>query len=407
MKIYFSLTLFTCKALLKDIKSLILLIMIPALFLLGAGIIISQTMQGEERVNRFPVAIVDKDDTAQTKYVIEQLTEGKLRKIMEPLYTNEQKAKQLLQQNKVAAIVTLPKGFSHDIAHGKNQPLHVIGNSNKPLQSQLFRYVMESAADYTSAAQSGINTVDTFLEKGNVSDENRRAEFKKSLVTFGLHVLDRGSLFDEQIETSFFQQDMKQYYVLSFAALLLMIWSYGGWLLASETQPSPVLDRMKTRGVSFLHIYLAQLTALFVLLLAVSVVLFGSLIKGLKLPVTGTYGELFLGVSGSLFAFLCLFLLLRVLFLSQKAYQITGLLFILLSAILSGHVVPVVYLPDWASGFQKWSLNTQVLELLFYEFDGYNTNEAFLYLKPILITAAGSVVLAVGYVMTLQRRWRK
>ncbi|MEI2436186.1 ABC transporter permease [Priestia megaterium] len=407
MKIYFSLTLFTCKALLKNIKSLILLIMIPALFLLGAGIIISQAMQGEERVNRFLVAIVDKDDTAQTKYVIEQLTEGKLRKIMKPLYTNEKKAKQLLQQNKVAAIVTLPKGFSHDIAHGKNQPLHVIGNSNKPLQSQLFRYVMESAADYTSAAQSGINTVNAFLEKENVSGENRRAEFKKSLVTFGLHVLDRGSLFDEQIETSFFQQDMKQYYVLSFAALLLMIWSYGGWLLASETQTSPVLARMKTRGVSFVHIYLAQLTALYVLLLPVSVALFGSLIKGLKLPVTGTYGELFLGVSGILFAFLCLFLLLRVLFLSQKAYQITGLLFILLSAILSGHVVPAVYLPDWASVFQKWSLNTRVLELLFYEFDGYNTNEAFLYLKPILITAAGSFVLAVGYVMTLQRRWRK
>ncbi|BFI98662.1 MULTISPECIES: ABC transporter permease [Priestia] len=407
MKIYFSLTLFTCKALLKNIKSLILLIMIPALFLLGAGIIISQSMQSEEKVNRFPVAIVDKDDTAQTKYVIEQLTEGKLRKIMKPLYTNEQKAKQLLQENKVAAIVTLPKGFSHDIAHGKNQPLHVIGNNNKPLQSQLFRYVMESAADYTSAAQSGINTVDAFLEKENVSDEKRRAEFKKSLVTFGLHVLDRGSLFDEQVETSFFQQDMKQYYVLSFAALLLMIWSYGGWLLASETQTSPVLDRMKTRGVSFLRIYLAQLTALFVLLLPVSVVLFGSIIKGLKLPVTGTYGELFLGISGSLFAFLCLFLLLRVLFLSQKAYQLTGLLFILLSAILSGHVVPVVYLPDWASVFQKLSLNTRVLELLFYEFDGYNTNEAFLYLKPILITAAGSFLLAVGYVMTLQRRWRK
>ena len=407
MKIYFSLTLFTCKALLKNIKSLILLIMIPALFLLGAGIIISQAMQDEEKVNRFPVAIVDKDDTAQTKYVIEQLTEGKLRKIMKPLYTNEQKAKQLLQQNKVAAIVTLPKGFSHDIAHGENQPLSVIGNSNKPLQSQLFRYVMESAADYTSAAQSGINTIDAFLEKGNVSDENRRTEFKKSLVTFGLHVLDRGSLFNEQIETSFFQQDMKQYYVLSFAALLLMIWSYGGWLLASETQTSPVLARMKTRGVSFVHIYLAQLTALYVLLLPVSVVLFGSLLRGLKLPVTGTYGELFLGVSGSLFAFLCLFLLLRVLFLSQKAYQITGLLFILLSAILSGHVVPAVYLPDWASVFQKWSLNTRVLELLFYEFDGYNTNEAFLYLKPILITAAGSFVLAAGYVMTLQRRWRK
>ncbi|MEK1831946.1 ABC transporter permease [Priestia megaterium] len=108
------------------------------------------------------MAIVDKDDTAQTKYVIEQLTEGKLRKILKPLYTNEQKAKQLLQQNKVAAIVMLPKGFSHDIAHGKNQPLYVIGNSNKPLQSQLFRYVMESAADYTSAAQSGINTVEAF-----------------------------------------------------------------------------------------------------------------------------------------------------------------------------------------------------------------------------------------------------
>ncbi|MFP7733846.1 ABC transporter permease [Priestia aryabhattai] len=407
MKIYFSLTLFTCKALLKNIKSLILLFMIPALFLLGAGIIISQTMQGEERVNRFPIAIVDNDHTAQTKYVIEQLAEGKLRRIMKPLYTNEQRAKQLLQQNKVAAIVTLPKGFSHDIALGKNQPLHVIGNSNKPLQSQLFRYVMESAADYTSAAQSGINTVDFFLEKGNVSDENRRAEFKKSLVTFGLHVLDRGSLLDEQVETSFFQRDMKQYYVVSFAALLLMIWSYGGWLLASETQTPPVLARMQTRGVSFVHIYLAQLTALYVLLLPVSIVVYSGLIKGLKLPVTGTYGELFLAISGSLFAFLCLFLLLFVLFLSQKAYQIIGLLFILLSAILSGHVVPVVYLPDWAIGFQKWSLNTRVLELLFYEFDGYNTNEAFLYLKPILITAAGSFAIAVGYVMTLQRRWRK
>ncbi|TYR79751.1 ABC transporter permease [Priestia megaterium] len=405
MKILFFLFSFTCKSLLKNWKSLILLLMAPALFLIGAGLIITQTMKDEERVSKFPVAIVDQDNTPQTKYVIGQLTESEqLSQVIKPIYTDEQDAKKRLDNNEIAAMVVLPEGFSRSIAKGTNTPLEVIGNENKPLQSQLFRYLMESAADYTSAAQSGINTIDHFLNEAGVSEEERRSEFRKNILSFGLHVLDRGSVFEERIETSLFQQDIKHYYTISFFTLLLMIWSYSGLLFVKGIHPQSVLDRLTTRGVSRMHVHAAQFFAVFVLLLPLAACLYLAGIIVLKVPLASSYTELALAIAISLFAFLSLFTLLQSIVQNEKIYQLVGSALMIVSAVISGHLVPTVYLPHWLEPLQVWSLNSLSLQMMFSAFDGYASKELSYYLIQLTISGIIGFTASVLFTNLFRKR---
>ncbi|WP_350019963.1 ABC transporter permease [Priestia flexa] len=374
MKIFFYLCSFTWKSMLKNWKSFSLLLLAPVLFLIGAGVILTETMKDEARIQKFPVAIVDEDDTLQTEYVIKQLTESEqLSSLINPVYPTKAEAQQMLSKNDIAALVVLPDGFSHSIATGENMPLVVVGNKNKPLQAQLFRYVMDSAADYTSAAQSGINTIDHFLQEEGASTAERQAEFRRSLLSFGLHVLDRGSVFEERIATSLFQQDMKQYYILSFFLLLLMIWTYSSMLFVKGLHSHAVLKRMQTHGVSSLHVHLAQFSCMFLLVFVLSLGLYAVGIEKLGLSLSYTWGQLVGSVAASAFAFLATFALLQAIFTSEKMYQLVGILFLAAASLVGGHILPSVYLPEWLLPLQAWSVNAWSLQMMFGLFGGYES----------------------------------
>ncbi|WP_241475379.1 ABC transporter permease [Priestia flexa] len=374
MKIFFYLCSFTWKAMLKNWKSFSLLLLAPVLFLIGAGVILTETMEDEARIQKFPVAIVDEDDTLQTEYVIKQLTESEqLSSLINPVYPTKTEAQQMLSKDEIAAFVVLPDGFSHSIATGENMPLVVVGNKNKPLQAQLFRYVMDSAADYTSAAQSGINTIDHFLQEEGASTAERQSEFRRSLLSFGLHVLDRGSVFEERIATSLFQQDMKQYYILSFFLLLLMIWSYSSMLFVKGLHSNSVLKRMQTHGVSSLHVHLAQFSCMFLLVFVLSLGLYAVGIEKLDLSLSYTWGQLIGSVAASSFAFLATFALLQAIFVSEKLYQLVGVLFLAAASLVGGHILPSVYLPEWLLMLQTWSVNAWSLQMMFGLFGVYES----------------------------------
>lgn len=356
---------FTLKSVLKKWKTLILLFAIPLILMGGMAFIAAKAFTDRERLEPFQAAIVDQDRTFQTEYVIKQLTDSEeITAIVKPVITDEKRARTLLKENKIAGMVILPKDFSQTILSGENVPLTVTGNEKKPLQAYLFRQVMESAADYTSAAQSGINTVYDVMSEAGLSPEDRKTEYKRDLLTFSLHALGRNEVFEMTEENSLFLQNVFHYYGVSIFVLLLMVWAYQILLFMRGQLTPGIRTRLLLYRMDGWKIHLAEWAAAVVFLLPL---LAGGLYAFKEADIWG--GEEIAKTAGGMILLLALFTALfaslSALLRSDRLFQVVSALLISAGSVMGGHFIPAFYLPSWLEAWQAWILNTHVLDAAF------------------------------------------
>ena len=375
----------------------------PIFFLIGAGIIGIQQFKEESRTEQFKVAIVNDDSTFETKLVIRQLTESPHLKIFSTIEVDIKTAESYLKENEIAAIVHIPHDFSRDVAKGINTPVKVIGNQNRPLQSQLILHVLESAADFTSAAQSGINTVNYFLEEADFSKEDIKTQFKKDVLSFGLHILGRGELFETVEKQSLFQQSILLYYALSFYVLLIMIWSYMGILLLKTNMKKAIRLRLAAMGFFKMHSVFSRMLVVFALVVS------SALLVAIPLLIwqgTGSWNELLILVGATMMitlVFLSLFVLIEALVDSERLYSAVSLLIIIISGIIGEHFIPMVYYPDWLEKLNAFSLNGWILKWIFslhLDWSVYSSTQIGISLLAFVI----SCLFFVGVILQLERK---
>lgn len=347
----------------------------------------------------FEIAIVDDDQTLETKYVIGQLLDNShLSKVTKVTIVDHAKARTLMEKNKVVATIVIPEGFSRDVKKGLNTPVEVIGNGDRPLQAQLVRHLMESAAKLTTAAQSGINTIDHFLAEENVPDDVRHAEFKKSLLSFSLHILGRGTIFEMKEKKNLFQQDILQYYVLSFYLLLIMIWSFGFLVLLRERINGPLRNRLNSRGITEWKEKFAGFAAA-----VVSVSLISYL---LSLPITWLFGSSainygnLLSIVRIVLTFSAFFMMLAVFVSNDQLFLLFGIGLIMIGAVAGGHVIPVVYFPDWLERIGMFTINSWALRSVFDPADMQS-------IKMLGLITISCLVITAVYLKTGYRRCKR
>ena len=383
---------FYVKALFSTKKVIFAIIFIPILFISGIGLIGSQLFQQESRVQPFQVAIVNEDPTFETKMVIKQLTDNDhLNQLMETIQTNQTHADELLNKNEIAGVIYIPKGFSGNVAHGENTPVQVVGNQRRPLQSQLIHYLLKSAADLTSAAQSGINTVNDFMVENDFPKDVRKKELRKNIVTYALHVLGRGQVFEEVKKASLFQEDILQYYAISFFILLLMIWGFCGQLLLSSRINQSVSLRLLSYGITQIQIIAAKFVALFLLVMGCSLIIGIPMIIWMELaPWSFVFGSILISLVFSLF-----FLMLESLFQREKVFLLLGVIFILVGAIVGGHLIPTVYYPSWLEQMSSYSVNAWALTFMLEIFHGEWTSSLSHSFKLLLLSSCGFLFISI------------
>ncbi|MCH1627844.1 ABC transporter permease [Fredinandcohnia quinoae] len=361
MRHFTKLIAFQLKMIMKSWKTAITLLVVPMVFLAGIGLVCIHLLTTEERVQLFDIAIVDNDDTFETKYVIQQLVQSEhLTKLTNVIKTDETRANNLMDNNEIAAMIIIPEGFSSNVKIGENTPVKVFGNAQKPLQSQLVRHIMESAADFTSAAQSGINTIYEFTSIDPFTKKERKTEFKQSLLTYSLHVLGRGEPFQIIEKHNLFQTDIVQYYTLSLFLLLIMFWSYGFLLLVKGKTTQTLRFRLLSRGITDSQMTASTLPSLIVVLAPITY----AIAIPMSYWLTGNLFDIRMlaGILLILVTFLTFFIMLESLFHHQQIYQIVGLVFILFGAIAGGFFIPTVFFPDWLEKvgsytIQSWSFS--------------------------------------------------
>ncbi|MFP3885769.1 ABC transporter permease [Priestia filamentosa] len=363
------------KILLKNWRMTILLLLIPLALVATLGVTFSALFHKGEQVKSFSVSIVDEDNTFETQFILQQFTENEeLHKLITPIETDINEANRLLKRNTIAAIIIVPEGFSEGLKNGENIPVEVIGNSRRPLQSELVAYLMKSAADFVSASQSGINTVYKFSEDAGFSESELEKEFRSSLLSFSFHVLERNEAFSHDVVKGLFSQNVIQYYAVSFYVLLIMFWSYGGLFLLRTKQTKALNHRFVSRHISLFSISIGKGFALLLLIslcsLLIGVPIFESL--GLK-AVENSW--IFGGLTViSAFFFISLFILIEALTKRIQFYQLCGLFFMIVSALLGGHLIPPVYFPEGLLWLEVYYPNSMILKSFLALFSGEEYN---------------------------------
>lgn len=364
----FTFMVFQLKTLLYSWKMILILLLTPMLFLAGIGLVCVKTFKEESHVQLFEIAIVDKDNNVETKFVIQQLLENShISKVASVIQVDEDRAMTLLNNNKIVAMIVIPKGFSKDVKNGTNTPVKVIGNARQPLESQLVLHIMESAAKLTSAAQSGINTIDHFLAEEDVAREVLHTEFKKNVLSFSLHILGRGGIYEVKEKNSLFQHDILQYYFLSFYLLLLMIWSFSFPFLLKGKANGSLRFRLQSRGITVYKEKLASLASIVICITLCSYLLVMPFMLWLGLDPLNEM--VLLGTFFIVLTFGVFFMMMETLVANDKLFLLMGIGFIIIGALAGGHIIPPVYFPTWLEVIGIYTINNWALKFMFAIFD--------------------------------------
>jgi ABC-2 type transport system permease protein len=407
MKQVMSLVYYNLKNYMLDVRSLLLMLFTPVLILLCLVYALSPLIAGDSFIEPFDIAIVNKDDTLETRTLIQQIEKSEqLEGLVRFTYVDEQEALELLKENKIASIVTVPRGFSADLAVGKNTPVEVVGNLQRPLQSALTKAWMESSADLVTAAQSGVNTIYHFLREANVSSEELDEAVKISIITFSLNALSRSEMYNVDTVSSINDLSPVQYYMISGGTVLLLIWGLMGISAITGEKSVALQQRLISFGISSYQLLWSNfLTITFILFIKFLFIFF-------TIILVSSYDVGFHIVNFIFLALLvimtmsAMFLLLTIFIEHPIVRQLLGLFMILWMSFSGGNIVPSSFLPAWIDSLSFLSINkwaTQgFIEVLF----STQTHEQSFYIPAL----GGMLILFLSLAMIMSRqklRWRK
>ncbi|OOE14613.1 ABC transporter permease [Fictibacillus arsenicus] len=337
----------TVKCWLKQPMPLFAMMLFP-LLLLGITYLGLKPLLDEKKwVEPFAVAIVDEDNTFETKLLMKQYEESEeLQAVLSFQKTNGKTASEMLADNEIAGMVMVPDGFTQGIRRGKNIPVTVIGNPERPFQAELLQQVMVSNANLISAAQSGANAAFHYLRKMGLSSEEF-ATYRDAIITdFTLQALNRNKIYETETLSAFGGITPVEFYSLSGVLILLLIGGLFGMSLTARGEQTALRERLSLQGVRSSVFFFGNIISVFMLLVIQSFVLtllFYSVTKTWSLLATAILLAYCLAVSS-------LFALCQEFFQRNGAKWGAGILLVVGVTATSGSVLPLSYLPEmWRS----------------------------------------------------------
>lgn len=392
-----------CKYKLKDIVrrplSLFFIFLLPLLIIGTAVGPFVKWISHESFVDRFHLSIVNHDPTVETRAIIQHFAGADtLKEIADIEQMNEQAAIQLLKENKTAAVLIIPEGFSADLTVGKNTPVEVVGNSQRPLQSLFVKEMMVSAANQVSAAQSGVNTVYSFLKRAGVNGEALNRAFQQSIIDFSLHSLGRQRLFsvidiDNPAVTS-----PIQYVIVSFFIICLFFWAIFLCNSLHRDASRAVVLRFASLGIKEWNHTFAMLLSLITLLLVFSTTTLFLLILIGKGQVADVLLPLLAFLLICVLAVCCTTVFLQNIFKNSLFFYLFSIGTVLVGSIAGGLLIPVAYFPKWFEFVSLLSIQHWMLDGAFSSLNGEFP------VASILILAAYSFCLLIISLVLSRKR---
>lgn len=386
---------------LRDWKACVLLLAAPLIFISFFTYALSPYLNKSSFIEPFPIALVDLENTTQTRMLARQLEEIGIFSDIQRL--DEAAAMKKLSDKGVGSVVIIPENFTDSIAAGENRPVSVIGSDAMPLQAYVVKNVLQSAANLVSAAQSAIITIYHYDKIAGLSGLEMETRYHNAITDYFLEVLARNEIFTAAVAAPQYNLTPVEYFTAALIVVFLMFAGMPGMKMLVTERSEGITRRLSASPVRMWKVVLSKLLVSsmllvlqFSIIIALTSVLFhnywGAPVKNVLL----LFGGLILAVSAwSIFV--------AAVSSSPASADMIGNLGILLMAVVGGSIYPLSSMPDFIRGISRLTINRWAMDGFMVLFSGNDAASTGIY--ALVLTVMGFVLFIVsGFIMKFARR---
>lgn len=377
---------------LKDWKACILLLAAPLLFISFFTYALSPYLNKSSFIEPFPVALVDMENTTQTRMLENQLKEISI--FSEIRRLDEEAAMQQLSDQSVGGVIIIPPDFTNSVAVGENRPVSVVGSSAMPLQSYIVKNIIQSAANLVSAAQSAIITIYRYDYEAGLSGAELDARYNNAIMEYFMEALARNEVFTAVDRQSGYDLTPVEYFAAALIVVFMMFAGMPGMKMLVTERSVGITRRLSAAPVGMWKVVLSKLVVSvlllilqFGLIIAITSKLFNSYWGAPIQHILILFGGIILAVSAwSLFV--------AAVSSSPASADIIGNLGILLMAVVGGSIYPLSSMPSFIRNLSRLTINRWAMDGFMVLFSGNNAMGTGLY--AMVLAAMGCVLLVVS-----------
>ncbi len=369
---------------------LVLLFPIIMVGLLAVMIITFVTPEDQSPIQ---VGLVDLDESKETKLLVDMLDEAsQLGSYIHIHNMKETAAKQKISSDELSSYIVFPENFTANLYQGIPVTLPIIGNPDQPIQSQMVKTLIESVTRHIRASQANVLTINQYAKQLPLDNEARNDLVFEQFKEFVFYTLGRKQLIQEEQIVNQATANPVTYYSLGGWFIIFTIWLLLIYNFLYQDVSRRMHQRMALYEVKMIQLILAKLIVTLSLVTFIGLGLLFALIQLLQwdvqlidvlriLIVTILYSTCFL-LSVSI---------IEAIIASHRLRLITQIGLTLLILLLSGAIIPTIYLPLSLQQILPFTFSSEAL----YWLQEVLLNEHLYvdYLPLLLMTGSGSFIL--------------
>ncbi|MBP2077383.1 ABC transporter permease [Oceanobacillus polygoni] len=342
--------------------SLPLLFMFPIIIVgLAAVIIITYFMPSEKET--IQVGLVNLDENEQTELIVQLIEQSsQLGSFIAIHSLTENEAKIAVENNEISSYITFPDNFTRHLMQGQSVEIPITGNPNQQAESFLVNELIESVSRHIRASQANILAINSYAREFGMDDEERNDFVFEQFKEFLFYTVGRDRVLTEREITNLATSSPIQYFAVGSWFILISIWLLTIYNFFTKENPIRLRNRMRLYGVLEIQQTIAKMfvtmfiTAIFagLSLFALENVLVETIIPEDYLRIT------ILTLLYSVIFLQCL-AIIETLIQSHKLRLLVQSMFTILSVIISGAIIPVIYYPLWIQNLLPYLFSYEAL----------------------------------------------
>ena len=345
--------------------SMLIMAIMAVIIILGIVPISEQAMKNELKTTRFSVAFVDEEDSRYTQTAMNELMKTpSINSSFELFSTDAKTARQMLHDNQIVAIITIPKGFIKGMQTGNPEEIKVLLNPAQPLYANLVKGGMDSGSYIMSSVQNVLYTFYSYISDLPLSRDEIDRLFNIEMLSMVSQALNRDNIYERTPKTPWQDMEISDFYSISIVLLFMSLYSVGTIYQWHEKRENGLICRMEFTCHSPIYVTYANIFANSVMIFLQGVLIFIPLFFIRHGFTTLRMLPFLYLISLSISASVMLFSkIIKNSIWSISAFVIFGLL----SALTSGNLVPFYFLPDFIPNeIKHFTLNYYWQQMLIY-----------------------------------------
>lgn len=328
----------------RDKKALALLILMPAVLIFILGSALGGIMNEDSSVKKFSIAVVNKDDGQTSQYFINNILREEMSKMFNTFVVDEDKADEMLKDKRVPSIIIIPENFSREADLGKQVSIEIKSGLENKIETGIVKSVAGGFAQNLSLNYAGANSILDIADKYKIPlNIDAQGGFSKATMLMGELEKKIGSQminFSSSDQEKHKTTSAMQYYAASMLVMFMLFGANTGTKTIVEERENKTLGRVMSTRVNKLSLITGKSFGLIFICLAQALVLiiFTSIIYGVN---WGSIPGVALVTLCSVFAACGFGILIAAVSKTAKMADGLGMLFIQLSTMLSGGMVPL------------------------------------------------------------------